>query len=390
MTPTHPVGALERAHLPVRIERVDGRSALDEFLRLPWRIYRDDPVWVPPLLHDQRTLLDREKHPFHQHADVEYFLARDAGGEPVGRIAAIVNHLHNEFHEERVGFFGFFESIDDAAVARALLDAAEAWLRERGMQAVRGPMNFSTNEECGLLVEGFEHPPVVMMTHNPPYYEALLRGAGYAKEKDLLAWDLDPTKHGGAPPERLERSEERLLRRAGVTIRPLRMKDFDRELARVEEVYNDAWERNWGFVPMTSAEFAFMAKQLKPVVDPGLCLIMESGDEPVGFALALPDFNQALRHIDGRLLPFGIFKLLWHKRKIDRCRVITLGVKQRLRGRGLDALMYLYYFREAPRLGYPRGECSWILEDNLEMSRALERMGAYPYKTYRILGKPLA
>ncbi len=369
----------------LHITPVRGRRELKQFLRLPWKIYEGDPLWVPPLLHDVSTLLDRERHPFHQHAEVEYFLAR-RGGAVVGRIAAVVNRLHNEFSGDRTGFFGFFECIDDQAVANALFEGAESWLAERGMEMSRGPMNFSTNEECGLLLEGAAEPPFVMMTYNPPYYARLIEGAGYEKARDLLAYIL----YTEEKPSRLAKGVRRVAERKGISIRPLDMKRFEQEVALLEEIYNAAWERNWGFVPMTPAEFGFMAKQLKPVVDPNYTLIAEVNGEPVGFGLALPDFNQALKHINGRLLPFGLLKLLWHKRNIDQVRIITLGIKPGYRRLGLDAMMYLRMFEQAAQDAIKRGECSWILEDNWDMRRALEKMGGTEYKAYRIYDKPLS
>jgi GNAT superfamily N-acetyltransferase len=370
----------------VTVRPVADRADLNRFIRFPWRIYANDPVWVPPLLSDLKTVLDRRRHPFHQHADVEYFLAR-RGDEVVGRIAAIVNHRHNEFHEERTGFFGFFECIDDADVAGALLETAEAWLRERGMERVYGPESFSTNEESGLglLVDGFDKPPVVMTAHTPPYYPKLVEGAGYVKAKDLLAYWLDDQR----PPERLVRGVERLQQAERVKLRTLNLKDFAGEVGRIKEIYNSAWERNWGFVPMTDAEFDHLARQLRPVVNPRLCAIAEVDGEPVGFALALPDFNQALKHVNGRLFPFGIFKLLWYQRKIDTLRVLTLGLKPGYRKKGIDAMLYLHIFREGVAAGFKQAECSWILEDNWDMRRGLERMGARVYKTYRIYEKSL-
>lgn len=380
---TRPAG--RRDDDAITVEPVAGRRDRRRFLMLPWRIYEDDPAWVPPLLTERKTLLDRRKHPFHEHADVEYFLAR-RDGDIVGRIAAIVNHRHNEFHDERTGFFGFFESVDDPAVASALLATAEDWVARRGMDRIRGPMNFSTNEECGLLVDGFDRPPTVMMTHARPYYGRLIESAGYEKGKDLLAYRIDDPD----PPERLVRGVERIRRRQGLTLRPMDMRNFRDEVARVQEVYNTAWERNWGFVPMTDAEFRHMAKELKPVVNPELCLIAENEEgEPVGFVLALPDFNMALKRINGRLLPFGLLKLLWHSRKIDALRVITLGLNPGYRRKGVDAMMYLEIFRRGTAEGFRTAECSWILEDNWDMRRALERMGARADKTYRIYDKPL-
>jgi GNAT superfamily N-acetyltransferase len=369
------------------VRPVRGRRDLDRFMKLPWAIYRDDPSWVPPLLMDLKTALTPGKHPYHEHADVEYFLAWRAG-RPVGRIAATVNRQYVDFHGEKLGFFGFFESIDDRGVAAALLGAAEAWLRARGMERVQGPMNFSTNEEfCspGVLIDGFEIPPQVMMSHTPPYYAGLLEAAGYAKAKDLLAYYLD----GPTPPERMVRGVERLQKSGGITIRSLDMSDFDNEVARIKEIYNSAWERNWGFVPMTDAEFDHMAKSLKPVVQPALVLIAEVRGEPVGFAIGLPDFNQVLKRINGRLFPFGLLKLLWYKRKIDDCRVLTLGLKPGFRKMGIDAMLYLRLFQDGPKVGFPTAECSWILEDNWDMRRGLERMGARIYKTYRVYEREL-
>ncbi|MBI3797367.1 MAG: N-acetyltransferase, partial [Deltaproteobacteria bacterium] len=238
----------------MRISPVHNRRDLQRFLKLPWRIYQGNSLWVPPLLFDLKKLLDPRKHPFHQHAEVQYFLAW-RGEEVVGRIAAIVNHQYVQFHEDATGFFGFFESIDDQSVAVALLAAAERWVAERGMQRIRGPMNFSTNEECGLLVDGFQHPPAVMMPYNLPYVARLIETAGYTKAKDLLAYLLDDT----TPPERLVRGVARLQRRHHITIRPINLRRFRQEVALMLEVYNSAWERNWGFVPMTTAEVDSLA-----------------------------------------------------------------------------------------------------------------------------------
>jgi GNAT superfamily N-acetyltransferase len=378
--------AESRAVPPVLVRIVRGRGDLKAFLHLPWRIYAHDPVWVPPLLHDVRSVMSR-KHPFHAHADVEYFLAWK-GARVVGRIAAIVNRRHVEFHDEPVGFFGLFEAEDDADVARALLAAAETWVARRGMKAIRGPMNLSTNDELyspGVLVDGFDTPPVVLMAHTPAYYPALLEAAGYTKAKDLIAYWLNE----GEPPERIVRSLERIGARAGVTLRPLDMSRFDREVAAIQEIYNSAWERNWGFVPMTAEEIAHLAKQLRPVVKPSMCALAQHGDTPVGFVLALPDYNQALRHLDGRLFPFGVVRLLWYRRSIDAARVITLGLTPGYRNKGLDAMLIQYIWRECVRAGHPKGECSWILEDNLEMRRGIERSGGRAYKTYRVFEKPL-
>jgi ribosomal protein S18 acetylase RimI-like enzyme len=369
----------------VIVRPVTGRAELRRFLHLPWRMNACDPMWVPPLLYDVRAVLSRS-HPFHRHADVQCFLAW-RGKEAVGRIAAIVNHAHVEFHGERAGFFGLFECDDDDDAARALLETAADFVRARGMEILRGPFNLSTNDELtspGILIEGFHRPPSVMMSHNPPWYAGLIEGAGFTKAKDLLAyWVAD----GSRPPERLLRGLERLQKREGVRIRPLDMKRLNAEVALIQEVYNAAGEKNWGFVPMTAHEIAHLARQLKPVVDPDLCVIAEVNGEPAGFGLALPDFNQVLKRMNGRLLPFGLLKLLWYRRRINESRMLTLGVKKTFRHRGLDTMIILHVLRETARTGKGRGECSWILEDNWEMRRGLERIGAVADKTYRVFEK---
>lgn len=371
----------------IEVRAVSSRADLDRFIKFQWRIYENDPMWVPPLLMDVKGALDRKKHPFHQHAEVEYFLAR-RGGEVVGRIAAIVNHLHNEFHGDTTGFFGFFESIDDQNVADALLRAAERFLAARGRTSAQGPMNFSTNEELcspGVLIDGFDTPPKIMMAYTPSYYARLLENAGYVKAKDLLGYYLDAS----TTPKHLVRGMARLGKAEGIRMRALNLKDFNGELARIKSIYNSAWERNWGFVPMTEAEFEHMAKQLKPIIDPELIVIAEVEGKPVGFALQLPDFNQAMKHMNGRLFPTGLFKFLWYKRKIDEVRVLTLGVVPEYRGRGIDAMLIVRMMEVVQPRGMAKGEGSWILEDNMMMRRGMEKMGAHVYKTYRVYEKPL-
>jgi GNAT superfamily N-acetyltransferase len=373
----------------LRVREVPRGESLRPFIDFAWTANAGDPHWVPPLRVALEPGLDRAKHPFHQHADVAYFVAeRDA--ETVGRIAAIVNHRHNEFHEDRVGFFGLFESVEDPRVARALADAAAGWLKARGMVTMRGPMNLSTNEEIsspGVLVDGFDTPPTVAMSHNPPYYGALLEGAGLEKAKDLLAfWIGSPI-----PPERLVRGVERMTRREGVTLRSMNMRRLPEEVAVIEEIYNSAWARNWGFVPMTPEEFAYMAKDLKSVVDPDLCIIAEKEGDPVGFAISLPNLNEAIRHIpDGKLFPFGFLKFLWYKRKIGSARIMTLGLRPEYqKSSGIGAAMYLRTFQVAGEHGYNQGEASWILEDNFLMRQALEKVGFELYKTYRVYERGL-
>lgn len=372
----------------LEVSPVSSRADLKAFMRLPWRIYQGDPHWVPPLLGELEKVLNPKKHPFHQHADVALFLAR-RNGEVVGRISASVNHLYNEFHESKTGNFGFFECIDDVEVARALLDTAFEWNAQRGMTLLMGPFNFSTNDEFsspGILIEGFDRPPAVLMSHNPPYYGRLLEECGFSKSKDLLAYWLE----GAEPPERLKKGVARLRKTHNVTVRSLNMKDLDGEIEKIKEIYNAAWERNWGFVPMTEAEFDHMAHSMKPIIDPRLCAIAEIEGEPVAFGLELPDFNYAFKQMNGRMLPFGWAKFLWYKRKIDTCRVITMGVKPSHRLKGIETMLQAHLFTEGGKAGYPRGECSWILEENLAMRHSIERIGARIIKTYRVFEKLIA
>ncbi len=366
--------------MPLTVEPVRSGKDLHAFVTFPWRVYRDDPHWVPPLIGDTKNLFDPDKNPFFEHGEVQPFLAR-RDGEIVGRIAAIRNRGHEEFHDEAMGFFGFYEAMNDPEVTAALLEPVRTFLRERGLPRFIGPMNPSTNDDCGLLVDGFDRPPFVMMPHGRPYYDALLKGAGLEKAKDLLAYYIE----GREVPERLERGGALVEKRnPNVTVRPFDKKRFASEVEKFRTVYNSAWERNWGFVPMTDHEIDHMAKQLKQVLDPGLIRIAEIDGRPVGFALALPDLNQALRHADGRLFPLGLPKILWYARKINRARVLVLGVVKEYRKLGIDVIMYRDLFRYGMEKGYYAGEFSWILEDNMAIRRPLEGFGAEVYKTYRV------
>jgi len=363
---------------------VRGRRDLEAFVALPYQLYRRDPRWVPPLRRDVRQLLSPTKNPFFEHGEAGYFLARREG-RVVGRIAAIHNRLHNQVHGDRVGFFGFFESVDDAAVAAALVDAAAAWLEPRALDVIRGPVSFSTNDEAGLLVEGFDTPPAVMMPHNPPYYATLVEAAGFRKAKDLLAYQRSDT----GLPERLVRGASLTEQRYGLRIRAMDMKRFDREVEVIKALYNASWERNWGFVPMTDHEIDHLAEQLKPVVVPEIVLFAEREDETVGFAVALPDLNVALRaNPSGRMFP-GILKVLWAARKIDRIRILLLGVVPSWRGKGIDVMLFKHVWEKATAKGYFWGEGGWILEDNHVMRNGLERMGFEVYKTYRLYDRPM-
>ena len=362
------------------VEPVRDRKGLRHFITFPWAVYRNDPYWVPPLISTQKELFNPDKNPFFRHARVELLLAR-RDRTVVGRIASIINHNHNSFHKDKVGFFGFFECSQDHDAAHSLLSAAQARLKDAGMNTMRGPTSFSTNEECGLLIDGFDLNPAFMMPYNPRYYVDYMDRFGLKKGRDLLAYLLTEEQ---MPTEEFQSALERIKKRYGIRIRRLNMKDFQGEIQRVKDVYNVAWSRNWGFVPMTNEEIAHMASQLKKVVDPDLVLFAEVGDRPVGFSMALPDLNQALKRINGRLLPIGLLKLLWYSRRIDGVRMMTMGVVPEYQNRGIAAMLSAESFKIGVPKGYIRGEMSWVLEDNRLMRRALERMGAKLYKRYRI------
>jgi len=372
---------------PIDVIPVSDREDLRRFIRLPWALYRDDAYWVPPLLADMNKLLDKTTHPFFRHSSADFFLAR-RNGECVGRIAAILNNNHNRFHSEKTAFFGFFESIDDQAVASALLNQAEQWARDRGMSAMRGPMNYSTNETVGLLVEGFDSSPFVLMSHNPRYYSRLLEDAGFSKSMDLYAWWMQ-TEQGLNP--KIARVGEKVLKSEGIAVRPLDTGRFWDEVAIIQGIYNDAWSSNWGFVPMTDEEFRHMARDLKPVVDPRVVLIAEKNGEPVAFSLALPDFNQALKKINGRLFPLGFALLLYHARHIRQVRVMALGIAKKVQNwNGLGAALYYESFRRGIAAGYRTCEFSWTLETNDLINRSMQLFGARIYKRYRVYEKALS
>lgn len=373
------------------IRPVRSRRDLAAFIDLPYHLFDRDPVWVPPLRLDVAMTLDRKKNPFFEHAEAEYFLAERAG-QVVGRIAAIENRLHNEFHADRVGFFGWFECIRDQAVADALLEAAGAWLRARNLTVMRGPASFSTNDQCGLLVDGFETRPTLLMPHNPPWYAELLERAGMVKAKDLLVYQGGVETHHIPVPERLARGTELIRQRQGVTLRMLNMKDFPAEVERIKAIYNAAWERNWGFVPMTDHEIDHLAKSFKPVVIPDLVPFAEKDGKVIAFGLVLPDLNVALLgNRRGRLLPF-LAKALWiiRTKRLRRCRILLLGILPEWRGKGVDAMLYHWIWTHAGQnQKIYWGEAGWILEDNAAMNASLEKMQFSVYKTYRLYDRAI-
>ncbi len=369
----------------VSVRTVDGRKGKLQFIRLSWKLHRDDPNWVPPIEMDRMRLLDTDKNPFYHHARIQLFIA-ERNGTPVGRIAAIVNEGHNAIHSDRVGFFGFFESINDQDVANTLLNAAAEWLRREGMNAMRGPVSPSMNDEVGMLLKGFDGPPTFLMPYNPEYYNTLIEKAGFSKAKDLYAWRLC---YPDALTDKLVRVTDLIRARTGATVRSLSMKQFGPEVERIKAIYNRAWQPNWGFVPMTDEEMDMMARELKQVIDPDLVLFAEQDGKTVGFALAVPDVNQAFKA--GKSIPSGplnlptaITNLMTNKKAINQLRIIILGVIPEYHGKAIDALLYREIIERAVVKGCPVGEASWVLEDNMMMNRAAEMMNASAYRTYRI------
>jgi GNAT superfamily N-acetyltransferase len=337
-----------------------------------------------------KLLLSRTRNPFFEHGEVEYFIA-EREGEVVGRIAAISNRLHNETHGDRVGFFGFFECVDQQSVADALFEAAANWCRALGHDILRGPASFSVNDECGLLVDGFETPPALMMPHNPRYYIGLLERAGFTKAKDLWVYQ-GGSEEGYVPvPERLAKATELIRQRQGIVLRPLNLKDFQGEVERIKGLYNSAWEKNWGFVPMTDHEIDHLAEQFKPVVIPELVPMAEKDGKLIGFGIALPDLNVVFRkNRSGRLFPM-ILKLLWalKTKRIRRARILLLGIEPGYRGKGIDAMLYHWIWTRSAERGIYWGEAGWILEDNPAMNAGLEKMTFRVYKTYRLYDRRL-
>ncbi|MCK9419529.1 MAG: hypothetical protein M0R70_09150 [Nitrospirae bacterium] len=368
----------------MKIEQISHKKDMDQFIRFPWKVYQGDPNWVPPLLSEMKFVLS-DKNPFFKHAEAAYFIAR-RNGDVVGRVAAILDRNHINIHNEQAGFFGFFECLPDVVIARALLAAAAAWLRERAIEIMRGPMNPSTNDECGFLLEGFDSPPMIMMAYTPPYYLDYMEQCGLVKSKDLYAYIaiIKDVKSG----ERLEKLASAVKARIpGLVVRPADMKNFARELESVKEIYNSAWSHNWGFVPMTNEEIESMAKRLKPLIVPELLIMAEVNKSPVGFYMAIPDYNQVLKKLNGKMGPLEIVKFLWYSRKISDIRVLTMGVKEEYRKKGIEGLLYLEPFKAALRKGYKRAEMSWVLEDNALMQKGCEFMGGKLYKKYRIYEK---
>jgi hypothetical protein len=366
------------------IRPVNGRPEFRRFIDYAYERNAFDPHWVPPLRIGEHERLTPKKNPFFAHAEVELLLAwRD--GRVVGRVAAIDDRLHNQAHGDNVAMFGFFEA-DDAAAAQALLTAAETWARGRRRARLRGPINPSLNESAGLLIDGFDSDPMLMMPHNPPEYAAFIESAGYAKVKDLFAWlyDFDTT-----PPAAVARLGPRLRDKHGIVVRPLRLSEFTAEVERLRVIYCAAWERNWGFVAPTQDEFRRLATELKPIFDERCAVCAEVNGVPVACAVAVPDINQALKGTTGRLFPTALFRLLLRKRYITQMRLLLLGIDPAYRTLGIYPVLLYELHRQVAGGPYRRAEFSWVLEDNRDINQPAENAGARHYKTYRIYEKTL-
>jgi hypothetical protein len=379
---------VSKGTLPADIEivLVEGGSELKDFIDLPWNLYADYPRWVPPLKKEVRRLLDPRRHPFWSSAERRLFLAR-RGSQTVGRIAGIIDRRYNEFHGEQMGIWGFFECADDPAAAKALFSAVETWACRKGMSFIRGPLNPSTNYEVGLLVEGFDYPPAVMMTYNPPYYSGLVESCGFAKEKDLIAFMIDGDYR---LPEWMDSLAGRIARKKGIDIRPFRPKDQDAEFARIREIYNDSWSANWGFVPLSDEEMRDFQKSVMTFADPDLAFFIYYEDEPAAVCVIFPDVNPLLKRLNGRIGLLGLLKALLYRREITGLRCLIFGVKNEYRQLGIPILAFHHIFEVVRQKGKYRSlELGWTLEDNEAANTLAIEAGAKPCKRYRIFRKSL-
>jgi hypothetical protein len=374
------------------IEIVERPFGVDtgRFLDVARMIYRDDPNWVPPLDMDMKDRCNLEKNPFFEHAEGTTFIAV-RNGRDVGRCTAQIDKLHIERYHDDVGFFGFLDTIDDPAVCKALLDAAAAWLRKRGMKKMRGPMSLCINEEIGCLVDGFDTPPMILMPHHLPYQGALIEAAGLAKEKDVLAWRYDV----GTIPARPKRAHEELLKMPEVRIRTVDTRYMERDVHLIMDIFNDAWQQNWGFVPLTESELKKMATDLKMILLPDIALVAEIDGEAAAVSIAMPNINELIRDLDGKLFPFGLPKLLWRLKVTGptQARLMILGIKKKFRTQkkygGLSAALYVEMAERGKKIGIKWGELSWTLEDNAPVNLGIKSMGGKVYKKYRVYAKDL-
>jgi GNAT superfamily N-acetyltransferase len=368
----------------VIIDRVERRKDMRAFVELPYRLYADDPGWVPPLRADEKGKLDPASHPFWGHAEREIFIARRAG-VAVGRIVAIRDRIWEQTHGERAAYWGWFECENDGEAASALFDAAAAWAKARGCVRLIGPLSPSPSDVVGLQIEGFDGSPVIMMPYNPPHYDALVTGAGSRKWKDTIAWLVASPEI----PERLAKVMPRIEARGGFTIRNIDMKHYDDEVQRFAELYNHFERVNSIYTPMTPPEVVRLAKDLKPAIDPDIVFFVEADGKLVGACFALPDANVGLKAAYGRLFPFGLVKLMRAMKDVHLVRVLSMGVHEDYRNRGIDLAMYYYSYKRGVPKGYFGAEMSWVEEDNAAMANTAVKLGGVPYRKYRVYERPL-
>ncbi|MDR3195425.1 MAG: hypothetical protein LBT58_01325 [Endomicrobium sp.] len=370
----------------MRIVKADTKKQLKQFVKFPWKIYSKSGKWVPPLISSAKGIISEGKNPFWLHARRQLFLAYEGNNNNViGRIAAIIDYNYISFQDDKCGFFGFFECIDDVQTAKSLFCAAQEWLNEQGVKKMIGPMNPSTNDKCGFLLEGFDLHPSLMMPYTPEYYLKLAERSGLKKIKELYAYDM--TVSADSRLKRLEHVVEMAKKKLpGLKIRTIGKHSYEKDLKVAISIYNRAWEKNWGFVPWSYEEFVSIASKLKMIIDPEMAVIASIGEEPIGMLVPLPDYNQVLRKLNGKIFPFGIFKFLYYRRKIDALRLMVMGVVKEYRRKGIEAVMYEKSLKNALRIGYKHCELSWVLDDNIMTQRTAEMMNGRVYKKYAVYG----
>jgi hypothetical protein len=374
--------------MDVKLVSVENSNQRKIFIDFPHELYKDDPFYVPEIYLAMKEHLDPAKNPFFKHSEAHLYLAYD-DKKVVGRIAVILNNNYNKYHECNVSFFGFFDCINDAKVSYTLLSKAEEFSREKGTNQLLGPTNFSTNDTAGLLIEGFDSPPVIQMTYNFPYYRDLVENFGFVKDMDLFAYWIPVETVSQKSLNLSDRLKERLLGR-GITFRTINMKNFKSEIDKIKQIYRTAWEKNWGFVPPTDEEFDFLAEGLKLMVDDRFTCVCELNGKMIGFAVAMPDVNEMVINFrKGRILPFNVFKLLWGKKRTKKVRVMLLGVVEEHRKLGIEAIFYANLIGETLKTGKLGGEASWVLENNESMVRGAQNLNGQKYKTYRIYSKSI-
>jgi len=369
----------------MKVVKIDSKNKkqLKEFVRFPWKVYSKDGHWVPPLISSTMNIFSESKNPFWRHAKKQLFLAYNDSNNVIGRIVAIIDYSYISFHNDKCGFFGFFECFDDAETAKALFSAAENWLKEQNIYKMVGPMNPSTNDECGFLLEGFDVSPSLMMPYTPQYYLRLTEQSGLKKIKELYAYDMDVAQDSRV--YRLERAVAIAKRKLPMLeIKTMQKDSFEKYLKFIISVYNRAWEKNWGFVPWSNEEFNEMASKLKIFMDPEMVIFATVADSPVGVLISLPDYNQVLRKLNGKLIPFGVLKFLYYRKKIDSLRLMIMGVLKEYRHKGIEAVMYEKGLKNAIKNGYKHCELSWVLDDNIMTQRTVEMMNGRIYKKYAI------